>query len=126
VGATPRRPPPRSRRRTCLWDPPPSAPLGFAPACAPPRSTVAASLPQGHRRCYRSLPRHAQPPSPSGLGCAVARSLRERHRRSPSSGRHCRWPRGSPPLALPLARPRNSSMSLARPREPSPPLKPNP
>jgi hypothetical protein len=42
--------------------------------------------------------------------CSV---LVERHRRSPASGRHRRWPPGSPPLA--------------RPREPPPPpLKPNP
>jgi hypothetical protein len=38
--------------------------------------------------------------------------LVERHRRSPSSGRHRCWPPGSP--------------ALARPREPPPPLKPNP
>jgi hypothetical protein len=38
--------------------------------------------------------------------------LVERHRRSPASGRHRYWPPGSP--------------ALARPREPPPPLKPNP
>jgi hypothetical protein len=89
-----------------------------------------------HASCDRHRqrrPRLAQPSLPPGLGCAVAaHPLRERRHRllaclgkrrrrsfqverrcqSPASGRHHRWPPGSPPLA--------------RPREPPPLLKPNP
>jgi hypothetical protein len=47
---------------------------------------------------------------------------KERRRRSPSSGRHRRWPPESPPLARPM----KPLSLLARLRELSPPLKPNP
>jgi hypothetical protein len=117
---------------TCLWEADVArTPLRSACACTPHRSIVAA-LPQGHhRRCW-SLPCLAQPPSPPGLGyIAAARPLQEHRRRSileerrrwsPSSGHHCRWPSGSPPLA----HPRKPPSPLARPREPPLPLKPNP
>jgi hypothetical protein len=77
-------------------------PAGATPGRAPPRS-AAAALPQGHQCRCRCLSCLVQSPSPPGLGCAAAtrplrecrrRSFqRERRRRSPSSGRHRRWPR---------------------------------
>jgi hypothetical protein len=75
-----------------------------------PRTTVIATVPRVRRRR----------PFASGASSPLALLPREHRRRSflverrrwsPASGRHRRWPPGSPPLA--------------RPREP-PPLKPNP
>jgi hypothetical protein len=80
----------RSNRRTS-WPPPP------LPTPTAPRTTVVATGPRVRRRRRSAL----------GAPSPLARPPRERHChsflverycRSPNSGRHRRWPLGSPPL----------------------------
>jgi hypothetical protein len=100
----------RHRQRRLAWPLDQRAPSPPLPTPTMPRTTVIATVPRVRRRR----------PFASGASSPLALLPREHRRRSflverrrwsPASGRHRRWPPGSPPLA--------------RPREP-PPLKPNP
>jgi hypothetical protein len=96
-----------------------------------PRSAVVPQMLERRRR-WPSQRRTGQPPLSPGLGCAaVVRPLRERRHRLPAclGASLSLVPGGAPPSVArikvtPLLAP--GSPSLARPREPPPPLKPNP
>jgi hypothetical protein len=92
-------------------DPCPSWPPPPLPTPTTSRATAVATEPSVRRRrtSASGAPSPLARPPWEHRRCSF---LVERHRRSPASGRHRHWPPGSSPLA--------------RPREPSPPLKPNP
>jgi hypothetical protein len=97
----------RRRRPRLAWPPErPASLVATTTAAKAYRATAVATGPRVRRR--RSFA--------SGVPSSLTYPPREHRRRSiyrwsPASGRHCSWPSGSP---------------LARPREPPPPLKPNP
>lgn len=94
-----------------------------SPETTAPRATAGATrVSRGHHcRCRSLLCNRRRCSSASGAPsqlaclpceCRYRSIIGECRRQSPTSGRHCRWPLGSPPLA--------------RPREPLLPIKPNP